>query len=428
MPKDFLQKSRYAIHRLLNSPFIKPRSQQERNARLLYLNTAMIGVPSGGIIAFLPIFMARLGASSTLIGALSSAPALLAILVFIPAAIIAERQSDHVRVRVTFAKLTRLCFLACALVPFFIPTIYLPTILIIIWVLRTFPDCVATTAWTSVISRAVPPERRAHLNSTRWALLSIMSALSSAFFGWLLDSVTFPMNYQLVFFISFVFSWLDPLIFSYIRVPKVAGPEEGEREERRLGTRVREYLNPVAHHRPFLIFAAITISYRIALSLPIPLFGLFWVEELAAPDTLIGLRGTVGYVALVVGYLFWGRMANKMGHRLLLIFSALGLALYPIATALSPSAIWLLPAAAIWGLTASGVDIGLFDLMLAAIPDERQPLFAAVWNMISNGAVFVGPLLGAALAQSTSRGTALLIAGLAQMVMTIPFIFLPHDA
>lgn len=375
-------------------------------------------------MAFLPIFMARLGASSTLIGTLSSAPALLAILVFIPAAVIAERRSDHVRVRVTFAKLGRLCFLACALIPFVIPTAYLPMVLILIWVLKTFPDCVASTAWTSVIARAIPAERRAHLNSTRWALLSIVSAISSAFFGWLLDSVSFPLNYQLVFFISFAFGWLDPLIFSHIRVPKMERPEH----RKALGTaaRAKEYLSPVIHHRPFLLFSAITIAYRIALSLPTPLFGLFWVEELDAPDTLIGLRGTVGYVALVVGYLFWGRMANRMGRRLLLISAALGLALYPIATALSPSAIWLLPAAVIWGLTASGIDIGLFDIMLTAMPDERQPLFAAVWNMISNGAIFVGPLLGAALAQNTSRGTALLIAGLLQMLMTIPFIFLPH--
>lgn len=377
-------------------------------------------------MAFLSIFMARLGASATLIGTLSSIPALFAILVFIPAAVIAERRSDHVRVRTVYAKLGRLCFLACALVPFVIPTAYLPLVLVLIWVLKTFPDCVSSTAWTSVIARAIPAERRAHLNSTRWALLSIVSALSSAFFGWLLDSVAFPLNYQLVFFISFVFGWLDPLIFSRIRVPKTKRPKH--REAPGLAARIKEYLSPVAQYRPFLLFAAITVSYRIALSLPTPLFGLFWVEELGAADTVIGLRGTVGHAALVIGYLFWGRMANRMGRRSLLMASAAGLAFYPIATALSPSAIWLLPAAAIWGLTASGINISLFDIMLTAMPDERQPLFAAVWNMIANGAVFVGPFLGAALAQSTSRGTALLIAGLLQMVMTVPFIFLPHDA
>ncbi|MEA3407075.1 MAG: MFS transporter, partial [Chloroflexota bacterium] len=426
MIRALLQKSEYAIRCLLNSPLVKPRSRHDHNARLLYLNTAMIGVPSGGIMAFLPIFMARLGASSTLIGALSSVPALLAILVFIPAAIIAERRSDHVRVRVTFAKLGRLFYLACALVPFVVPAVHLPLVLVLIWALKTFPDCVSTTAWTSVISRAIPAERRAHLNSIRWALLSIVSALSSAFFGWLLDRVAFPLNYQLVFFVSFAFSWLDPLIFSHIRVPETARRTRGE--TRGFGARLKEYLRPVVHYKPFLIFAAVTICYRIALNLPTPLFGLFWVEDLAASDTLIGLRGTVGHAALVVGYLFWGRMANRIGHRSLLIAAGMGLALYPIATVLSPSAIWLLPCAAIWGLTASGIDIGLFDLMLAAMPSERQPLFAAIWNMIGNGAVFVGPLLGAILAQSTSRGTTLLIAGLAQMITTIPFVFLPHDA
>jgi len=105
----------------------------------------------------------------------------------------------------------------------------------------------------------------------------------------------------------------------------------------------------------------------------------------------------------------------------------LGLGLYPILTALAPSAPWLLPVAAVWGITAAGVDIGLFDLMLAACPEHRQPLFAAVWSMAANAAVFAGPLLGAALSNATTIATALIIAGIAQWVMTLPFSTLPRD-
>ena len=50
------------------SPLLNPRTVEQRNTLLLYLSTALIGVPFGGIISFLPVFLARLGATPTLIG------------------------------------------------------------------------------------------------------------------------------------------------------------------------------------------------------------------------------------------------------------------------------------------------------------------------------------------------------------------------
>ncbi len=417
----------HIAHWVKSSPLIHPRTQEDRNIRLLYLNTAIVGVPSGGVVAFLPVFLARLGASSSMVGWLTSAPALVMVLALIPAAMIAERNPDQVKVRTRYAWLYQLAYLLAALAPFVIPTTSLPVVLVVIWMLKTFPEAVSTPSWTSVMARAVPPERRAHLNGTRWALLSVMCALSSAFFGWLLDSVPPPLNYQLVFGISFVTAWFDPFFFSFIKVPPLPHVPSEHLHTDGLFKRFAGYFQPVLSYKPFLSFIAITILYRVALNFPAPLYSLFWVNQLHAPDTLIGLRGTVGNAALVVGYLFWGRSANRIGHRQVLFLSAIGYAIYPIMTGLSPNAWWLLPAAAIWGLTAAGLDIGLFDMMLAYCPERRQPLFGAVWSMVASAAVFVGPQLGAILSDATSLGMALVIAGAAQVVTTIPFIALPRD-
>jgi MFS family permease len=407
------------------SSLITPKTVEDHNARLMYLSTAMLGVPVGGIMAFLPVFLVRLGASSATVGWLSSAPALLSIFLLIPGAAIAERNPNQVQVRVRYSRLLRLSFLFCALAPLFVPLPYLPLILVVLWTLKTIPDAIAIPAWTAVMAQAISPQRRARLNGNRWALLSLVSATCSAAFGALLDHVAFPLNYQLVFLLSFALGWLDPMFFAHIQVPDL------ERDQtalpRHLIHRFGAYLKPVMHNRMFLVFLASTILYRVALNLPAPLFSIYWVNDLEATDSLIGLRGTVGYAALVVGYIFWGRSANRLGHRRVLTLSALGLALYPILTSLVPSAIWILPVAALWGLTAAGVDVGLFDLILACIPKQRQPLFAAVWSMVANTAVFVGPLLGATLAESTTTGTALLLAGAMQIVTTIGFAKLPSD-
>ena len=416
---------RRAYRNITTSALLQPRTQEERNARLLCVSTALIGVPSGGIVAFLPVFLARLGADSTLLGWLSSAPALIAMLSLLPGAMIAERHSDQVRVRVVCARLVRAAYLLCGIAPFILSTRLLPLALVGLWAIKTLPEAAGIPAWTAVMSQAISPQRRAQLNGTRWALLSLVSALSSAGFGLLLDRITFPLNYQVVFLISFVLGGLDPMAFARIKVPPLERTEASL--SRNLLQRLVAYFGPIIHHKPFLVLMVATVLYRIALNLPAPLFSLFWVNDLRAPDTLIGLRGTVGFSALVVGYTYWGRSANRMGHRKVLIISALGLAFYPVLTALSPTSVWLLPAAVIWGLTASGIDVGLFDLMLAIMPTKRQPLFAAVYSIMGNAAAFVGPLLGALLAMNTSVANALLIAGVAQLATTIPFLLLPRD-
>ncbi len=421
----------YVAQQVQQSSVVNPSTQEDRNARLLYLNTAMVGVATGGIAAFLPVFLARLGASPALMGWLNSAPSLLLVFLLIPGAVIAERHADQVAVRVRYARILRSAYLVCALAPFVVPAAYLPVALLVIWTLTVVPEAVAQPSWTAVLANAVSPRRRATVNSVRWALLAVVSAAASAFFGWLLDYVAFPYNYQAVFFLSWAFSWADPYFFSFIRIPPIAVARAEVAADfsrrRSLWRRFRDHMRPVLGCRPFWVFLAATLPYRLALNLPSPLFSLFWVNELEAPDTLIGLRGTVGHGVLVAGYLVWGRLANRIGHRAVLMGSAGILALYPVATALSPSAAWLLPAAAIWGFAVAGVDIGLFDLMLAACPGERQPLFAAVWTMAARAAMFVGPLIGAALSEATSLGTALLVGGVAQGVTILFFLVLPRD-
>ena len=43
------------------------------------------------------------------------------------------------------------------------------------------------------------------MNGIRWALVSVVSAIFTAGFGKLLDLILFPINYQIIFFASFVY-------------------------------------------------------------------------------------------------------------------------------------------------------------------------------------------------------------------------------
>jgi MFS family permease len=414
--------------RARHSRLLHPQTRDDRNEVLFYLNTGMFGFATGGIMAFLPVFLARLGASSTLLGWFNAAPALIATVLLIPGAMIAERSTDQVQVRVRSAYLIKVVYLLVAVIPFAVPPdnyYLLPPILVAVWLLKAFPEAVALPAWTSVMARGFSPRRRARVNGARWAIMSLASAVGSAVFGQLLERIAFPLNYQIVFLISFALSIADPLIFSKVKVDPTAVPQMTAQPY--LWARLMEYVRPALSYRPFVRYLLATGLYRITLFLGAPLFSLFWVNELQASDGLLGFRATLGSSALMIGYVVWGHVASRWGHRRVLFVGAWGLACYVLVTALSPSALWLLPAAVLWGLSAPGIDLGLFDLMLASCPDERQPLFGAVWSIAANLAMFVGPLLGARLGDWLGMGTALMVVAGVQVLSTAPFLALPRE-
>jgi MFS family permease len=409
-------------------------AQEEHNYRTLLKNGAWFGLIDGGIYNFLPVYLARMDASPALVGMLTSGPSLIGILSYIPGGLFAERHSNMVKLAVRSGMVVRTIFLLIALLPFFLPMSALPLATVVVWSLMSIPNAVHISSWTSVIQKAVSAARRPQLNGTRWSLLSIVSGISIAFFGIMLDRSAFPIGFQVVFAISFLAGAVNMYYFSKVRVPPFV-PERGKDGPSTGATGwLRTFVRPFADSPVFLRYNVASFIYRLAITMPVALVSIFWVKDLQASNTWIGLRGTAGYAGLVVGYRMWGHLAPRLGHRRLLLISGTAFAFYPMLTALAPSAPWLLPAAVLWGLSASGIDVGLFDVLLGTCPEGRQPTFIATANMLASIATFLGPLLGAALAAYLSAALpdsphttrlALLIIGGIELVSVASFVLLP---
>lgn len=402
-----------------------------QNYRNLMLSGAWFGPVDGGIFNFLPVFLARLDAPASIVSLLASGPSLLGILTFLPGGAYVERQSDLVRTLVRAVFLSRIFYPLIALAPLFVPAAWLPAVVVLLWMLASLPSAIHMPAFTAMMQRAIPVERRARFNGTRWGLMSLVSGSCIALFGFILDRTTFPTGYQIVFLVSFGAALLNMYYFAKVRLepfaytpagPRAAGPRSAAA---RL-VQLREFLRVFAAHGAFVRYNAAGFTYRVALMMPAGLFSIYWVKGLAANDTWIGLRGTAGYAALVLGYWLWGRIANRIGHRSLLFVCGIAGASYPALTALAPSVEWLPPVAILWGLTISGVDIGLFDMLLLSAPAGRMPSFSALANVMTNIALAIGPLLGAGLAGLVGIRTALLIIGGLQLLATAGFLLLPN--
>lgn len=392
------------------SLFPAATSLESRNIGLLYKITLLEGIWGGGTAAFLLVFLARLGASSLTIGAVTAIPAIIVVLLSLPASAYVERQPNHVRTTVRFSFISYVPFAVLPFLPFWSEG-PLSILVVILWGLHAIPMSVGSVAWLSVLGSVISSRRRPTVNGARWALSGIFTAVFVALFGQLLDlpQIPFPLNYQVLFFVSAASLFVAMFMARRIEMP----PESANAASLAPPARrtIASLLEPIIHHTDFMKYIGATFVLRLGMALPVALYSIFWVRDLQASDGIIGLRTTAGQVALVTGYFLLGRLASRKGHRNILVWSSVGLGLYPIATALSPNSFWLVPAALLWGFSASGINISFFEALFETAPPDKRPSFVAIYTIFGNLANVIGPLLGALLMTYLGIRTTFYIAG-----------------
>ena len=381
---------------------LRNQSQEGRNIRNLVLQTALLGVTNGGILSFIPVFLARSGASSLEVSLLTSLPAMLSVFLAIPAGVYVGRQRNLVRTGTRYFLPIYFTYLVVALLPFLAligPWADRAIIwgAVIFWGLSAVFNVVAITAWMAAIAQAIPPRRRPAINGLRLSLLGLISAASVAGFGRVLDILPFPENYQLVFAISSVASLISLFFFSRVRLEEAVSANGPEPEKKTPLQRLKGFIANFIENKNFLRFSASAFVYRWGLFTPIALYSIYWVNHLDATDTMIGLRSTIEQLTMAAAFYFWGRVATAKGFRLVLIISSAGYALYPILTGVVSTMAWLLPVSVVAGFFVGGINISFFEAFLKSCPDDKRPTFIAMNNFLANIAAFSAPLVGAAV-------------------------------
>ena len=412
-----------AAKRLASSldSLLHPRSQTDRNSLLLHADIAFQGIVAGGAGAYLSVFAVRLGASAFLVGLLTALPALLTAAACIPAARYVARQKQLVpvvnRSRVAF----RIVYLVIAIIPWLLPR-YAAVAIVAVWSLVALPAAYANVSFAGVMAEAVPPERRAIAISTRYAIYSIVTAATLPITGRILETMPFPLNYQVVFALSFIAASLSIWVYAKIRIPDQV-PARAEASVRHTPLQqVRQGLREVAGNPSFMAYLGAGTVYRLGLNMPAALFSIFWVKNLSLSDGNIALATTITNVFSVLGYFFWGYIAKRRGHAPVMVASTVGLGFYPLLTASAHSLTPILLASVLSGLFASGVNLAFFNVLLAVAPPDKRAAFVAWDSGTANIVAFIGPLLGTAATGMFGIRTALLISAVVRLVGGLMFL------
>jgi MFS family permease len=395
--------------------------EEDANTRYLYQEIAWWGVLSGLAGSFLAVFVLRLGGSNTLIGLLTSLPALITILWLVPAGRIIERQRSRLQVVLVTGVLMRLAYLLVALTPLVFVTFRAEAVVAVV-ILGTIPASMSVVAFSTMLAEVVPVQRRARVVGLRNFLISVTSTLAVLLGGWFLELLPFPANFQWLFAAGFAASLVGIYYLSRLKAPDAPDPPSlAAAPQKPLAQRLHDHLAMLTGNGPFARFAFCAFVYHWGLYLSIPLYSIYWVRYLHASDSWIGFIGMVLGAVTALAYPFWGRQASRRGARKVLLVSALGGTLYPILTGLSPSVEYLLIAAVVGGVASAGFGLSLFNRLLEVTPDQRRPSFLAAYNVLINVAVFAAPMIGTALIDSVGIVNALVLGGLLRFVGFLAF-------
>jgi MFS family permease len=246
--------------------------------------------------------------------------------------------------------------------------------------------------------------------SRRWSVLGITTSITVALAGWMLEAISFPINYQAVFIGSFLGGLLSFVFSSQIVIPDNDPPDDDHPAGQTRRDRLRESLAALRKNAPFSNFLISQFVFRSGLTLALPLFPLYWVRELHASDGWIGAINTVNSGVLLVAYFIWSTLTRRKGAMLVLLICSFGLGFYPLLTGLTHRVEPLPLYAGMAGIFSAGIDLVLFDILLTTCPPRHAASYIALSQLTTYVATFLAPTLGTFIADTYGPAPALFVA------------------
>ena len=379
---------------------------QRRNFINVQNDAVGVGLANAGA-QFLSVFLTRLGATSTQVGLLTSMPAFTGLLIAIPVGRFLQTRRKIIPWFSGSRLLIISSYALTGIVPFIVPEEWIVPAILLIWMLVTIPQIVLNVTFSVVMNAVAGPNRRYDLMSRRWSILGLTTAIVVTIIGQVLVRLDFPINYQIVF-LSVSLGGLFSFYFSSrIQIPDLETLPTKSDGAARSG--IIEYWSLLKQYPDFLSISFKRFVYFFGFTLAVPLFPLYYVRSVGAPDSWIGFINTAQTAVLLVGYYFWTRQSKVRGNRFVLLWTTFGLALYPALMASTEQLQVIVILAGMAGIFQAGIDLVFFDELMKTVPVEYSATFVSFAQGLQYAAALVAPLLGTYLADQIGIEGALII-------------------
>jgi MFS family permease len=391
-----------------------PTPGLQSNVRHLYWDVVWYGLLGGSTLAFLTVYVTRLGASSLQIGWINAVPAVVNLLLTLPAG---HWLNGRPLIWVTFSSSVgqRLGYICLIFLPWLFSNQVEVWGIILVTLLMSIPGTILAIAFNAVLADTVPPELRGRVVGRRNALIAISLSLTTLGCGVILDQFIFPLNYQIVFSIggfgglmsSYHLSRLQSTSEPPVRIWRLLGDwsQPGiahwpETIRQFVGLRFLTRMSGRTLLRIDLLrgaYGQFMLAYLVLFTcqyFAIPLFPQYYVNTLQLTDGEISLGSAFFYSTMLLASLLLARVSAQYGHRWVLIGGALLLGQYPLLLGLARDARLYWFASLVGGVVFAFMNGGLINRLMERVPADDRPAHMAWYNMVLNLGILIGSLTG----------------------------------
>lgn len=385
--------------------FFKTRLPVEQaNFHHLVMDIAWYGIALPATLRFLSVYAIRLGASPFEVSLLTAMPAIGLLFASNFAEWWRRRYPDTSRALALPAFIFRFVFILPAFTPF-LPAQWQVEWLILSVTLPSLPQGIASIMFMVMIRESIPMPDITRLLGRREFAMNVTLGIAALAFGYWLEEVPFPYNYQAMFVLAFLFTMVSWQHCNQVKVI-YAAPQQPQ-------TRQSPWKSA-----QFLKVSRIMILTHIAFFAVFPLVPLRLVNDLNASEGFIALFAVAELGAAAGISTVASRIASVLGSQRMIGYAMIGTACGSLVVALSPFAALTLVAAILLGASWSLVTIGRFAYFSQHAPAEHIGSYTAAYNQVISVATFIGPMLGSGLIKLDINLASVLLIGAAARLIT----------
>jgi MFS family permease len=393
------------IRKLLGYPQQLP-VELKRNFVHLYWDIGWWGIYMGTTSAFLSIYAARSGATREQLGLLTAIPALVSLVLSLPAGWMTRRMGAH-RATIVAALASRVPLVFYAVLPWVFPAKIQVAAVLVIAVLLSLPTSLIGVSFGQFFMDGVPSRYRGNVVGMRIAIMSILSFAVTMVSGQILTYVPFPRGYQIIFLAGAIGASMTAYhIWRTQRVPDpdqppVAAPDPKQRLLPAWTQAGQSYVRVLG-----LLFI-----FNFTNNMFVPLVPDLLVNGLHLSDRTISLGTGLANMLVFLVSLFIARITRRTGNRRATAYGAILLTLHAIALAFAHDTALYFLAVVVGGLGSGILGASQYNYNLDHVPQVDRSTWLGINLLTGNAAVLLGALSGPVLAALLGTQSSFLLFG-----------------
>ncbi|MEW5798581.1 MAG: MFS transporter [Bacteroidota bacterium] len=281
---------------------------------------------------------------------------------------------------------------AAVVVPAVPSSVSVPIFLFFIFLTALFGN-MSGLPWFLVYAKTVPVSLRGRLMGLRQLIGSAAGAFGGYIVGIIIQSIVFPFNFSLLFFLGFLFVMVSFYFLSQIKEQPTEQQESGVEFSAHIFGDAKRILRTNRNFRNYIIADALILMAMSSTSF----YSIFAVEKFSLPPSYAGTFSAVVMITNIFSNILFGVVADYYGHKVNVISVAAAFGLAALSAILSPN-IFLY--GFVFVFIAAAIQVQVISRMpfVAELSSERErPLYVGITTTLTAPAMLLGIVSGVAI-------------------------------